>query len=264
MKKILLCFVIISAGIFAQSKLDTLVVLTYNIHHGEGIDSTVNLQRFADLLKKYHVDIAAFQEVDKGVERTNGIDIMREISALTEMDYYFDKNISYQGGEYGNAIITKLPVLEKSNLHYKMIREGEQRGLLRVVTKFNDFQFAFADTHIDFRGDDSERVLNVGEIKNTAKKYSSMPLIVCGDFNDTPNSRTHNLMKEDFIDVWEAVGNGEGLSYSTEKPKKRIDYIFLKNPDNGEISFKPVSIEVLHSDASDHLPVLAKFLLIQK
>jgi endonuclease/exonuclease/phosphatase family metal-dependent hydrolase len=60
-------------------------------------------------------------------------------------------------------------------------------------------------------------------------------------------------MKEMFVDVWERIGQGDGFSYSTTQPQKRIDYIFLKSD-----ALVPVKMWVVKSDASDHLPVVAE------
>src|SRR5215510_5239404 len=48
----------------------TFRVMTYNIHHGEGLDDKVDLLRIAQLIKEQRTDIVALQEVDKGTERT--------------------------------------------------------------------------------------------------------------------------------------------------------------------------------------------------
>ena len=63
-------------------------------------------------------------------------------------------------------------------------------------------------------------------------------------------------MKAFLADTWELVGRGEGFSYSTEKPEKRIDYVWI-SPE----TITPVKMEVLRTDASDHLPVLAELRL---
>ncbi len=239
-------------------------VMTYNIHHGEGMDGKVDLKRIADIIKRSGADIVALQEVDRGVERTKRIDILTELSDLTDMTYAFGKNIDFQGGEYGNGFLTRFPILEERNLHYRMIRPGEQRGLLQLVLEVHGEEIVAMNTHIDYRQDDTERVMNVAEVRDAASRYTPRPLIVCGDFNDTPESRIIALMKEDFIDAWEAAGTGAGFTYPADTPKKRIDYIFVSKPKRGEdqsssLSLRPVAARVIQTDASDHLPLLVEF-----
>lgn len=235
-------------------------VMTYNIHHGEGMDSIVNIDRIAKVIRDANVDIVALQEVDRGVERTKKIDIITMLAEKTDMAYAFGKNIDYQGGDYGNGLLTRFPILEERNLHYRMIREGEQRGLLQLVLDVRGQEIVVMNTHIDYRQDDAERILNVGEIRDSEKRYRPRPVLVCGDFNDIPASRTGMLMKEDFVDSWEMAGSGDGFSYSTSEPVKRIDYIFVAKPPAGTpLILRPISARVLHTDASDHLPVVVEF-----
>jgi endonuclease/exonuclease/phosphatase family metal-dependent hydrolase len=261
---------IIDVRLFAQQDVDefpTLKAMTYNIHHGEGIDGKIDIDRIAELILQNNIDVAALQEVDKGVERTNKIDIMHLLSEKTGMNFYFDKNIDYQDGEYGNGILSRYPIIQSRNFHYTMIREGEQRGLLQCVINFHEIEIAILNTHIDYREDDTERLKNVEEIKQVIANYSELPIILCGDFNDLPGSRTHNSLKETFIDVWEECGDSEGFTYHAEKPSKRIDYIFLLNINDNEtknIELKPINVEIINSISSDHLPLITEFELISK
>ena len=88
----------------------TFRVMTYNIHHGEGLDGKVDLLRIAELIKRECADLVALQEVDKGVERTARRDFPDELAALTSLTYVFSNNYHFQGGEYGNAVLTRFPV----------------------------------------------------------------------------------------------------------------------------------------------------------
>jgi len=230
-------------------------VMTYNIHHGEGLDGKVDLARIAEVIKRERADIVALQEVDRGVARTQRRDLSAELAALTGMSCVFSNNFHYQGGEYGNAVLTRFPILHATNLHYTMLRTNEQRGLLQLTLDAGGRPLVFMNTHIDFRGDDSERLLNVSQIASVVKGHSGKPIVLCGDFNDTPGSRTYQRLTESFTDTWQAVGAGAGLSYPAERPGKRIDYIWVAK--NGHIM--PTQATVISTDASDHLPVLVEF-----
>ena len=263
MKKLITLLLLIILNPFLYSQSDsTITIMTYNIHHGEGIDEKVDLKRIADLILEYEVDIAALQEVDIGVERTDSINIMEMLSSYTGMNSVFGKNIDFQGGDYGNGILSRFPVIEDTNYHYNMIRKGEQRGLLQILIKINSDTLAFMNTHIDYREDDSERLQNVKQIKSISKQFDRYPIIICGDFNDIPGSRTHSRMKDLFIDSWELLNQTSGFTYPAEKPEKRIDYIFYRNSLNSKTKLRPIIIEVITSEASDHLPVIAEFKLI--
>ncbi|HWH69847.1 MAG TPA: endonuclease/exonuclease/phosphatase family protein [Candidatus Sulfotelmatobacter sp.] len=230
-------------------------VMTYNIHHGEGLDRKVDLERIAALIKREQADIVALQEVDKGVERTARRDLPAELAALSGMTCLFSNNYHYQGGEYGNAVLTRFPVKQWTNTHYKMLRPGEQRGLLQAVLTVQGRELVFFDTHVDFHPDDTERLLNVGEIHNRLPQYRPRPVLLCGDFNDTPQSRTYTKTAEQFIDSWTVAGTGNEMTIPASNPKKRIDYIWISK----DSPLVPLKAWVPQSEASDHLPVVAEF-----
>jgi endonuclease/exonuclease/phosphatase family metal-dependent hydrolase len=233
----------------------TLRVMTYNIHHGEGIDKRVDLERIAQLITDAKADIVGLQEVDRGCERTQKRDLPAELALLTGMTVHFEKNIAFQGGEYGNAILTRFPIKRAKNTHYKMLRPGEQRGVLQLVLDVHGREVLFMNTHIDYRPDDAERVINVEELREIVAA-GKMPTIMVGDFNATPESRTITNVKSFLTDSWELVGTGDGFTIPVVKPTKRIDYIWVTKS-----SIEPVKIEVVQSLASDHLPVLAELQL---
>ena len=254
----LFAFVLVGLGavVFAAPAPTTLRVMTYNIHHGEGLDQRLDLQRIAKLILDARADIVGLQEVDRGCERTQKRDLPAELAKLTGMRVHFEKNIPYQGGEYGNAVLTKFPIKSARNTHYQMLRPGEQRGVLQLVLEVHGRDVLFLNTHLDYRPDDSERLKNVDELKQIVAAAGTMPVILCGDFNATPESRTVEKLRAFLTDSWTIVGKGDGFTIPVKKPAKRIDYIWVSRE-----TITPKSIEVLHSEASDHLPVIAELRL---
>lgn len=241
----------------ATSKTDSprkLRILTYNIHHGEGMDGKLDVARIAALINAQQPDLVALQEVDRGVARTQRRDLPGELAKLTGLRLVFGKNIDYQGGEYGNAILSRHPLLTSTNLHYRMLREGEQRGLLQTTIDLDGETIAFMATHLDYRPDPAERLSNVREIKAAAARHPDQLTIVAGDFNDHPDGEVHRSMKETFLDAWEHGGAGEGFTYSSTEPKSRIDYVYLRLTSGWQVS----QAEVLSSAASDHSPLLVE------
>ena len=233
----------------------TFRVMTYNIHHGEGLDGKVDLLRIAELIKREGADIVALQEVDKGVERTARRDFPDELAALTGMTCVFSNNYHFQGGEYGNAVLTRFPVKRWTNTHYQKVNETEQRGILQLTLEIRGREIVFMATHIDHRPDDAARWSNVGEIEGLLQQYRGRPIIICGDFNDTPESRVCRRLSQTFDDVWTLAGQGDGFTIPAEKPRTRIDYILVSK----DKSLAPLKASVPQSDASDHLPVVGEF-----
>src|SRR5215203_5574817 len=93
----------------------TLRVMTYNIHVGVGMDKKLDLKRIADVINQERPDIVGLQEVDRHVKRTEGKDEIAELAAMTRMQFAFAPNLDYQGGKYGIAILSRLPI--KTTVH---------------------------------------------------------------------------------------------------------------------------------------------------
>ncbi len=232
----------------------SLRVLTYNIHHGEGVDGRLDLERIANLINEHRPDLVALQEVDRGVARTSRRDLPGELSRLTGLRVVFGKNIDHQGGDYGNAILSRHPIDHSTNLHFRMLHTGEQRGLLSASIDFSGEPLLFMSTHLDFRPDPAERLSNVAEIKAALNRHPGPLVIVAGDFNDHPDGEVHRSMKQAFTDAWEVGGSGNGFTYSSTGPRSRIDYVYARLTGGWEV----VRAEVLASQASDHLPLLVE------
>ena len=86
---------------------------------------------------------------------------------------------------------------------------------------------------------------------------SPYPVIICGDFNDTPCSYTYNKMKGDLKDSFVEAGTGLGNTYSGSLPSFRIDYImhssFIESTYNKRARVR----------FSDHYPVVSYLQLSQ-
>jgi endonuclease/exonuclease/phosphatase (EEP) superfamily protein YafD len=80
---------------------------------------------------------------------------------------------------------------------------------------------------------------------------SPHPVILCGDFNDTPTSYVYSQLAENLTDTFREKGLGLGTTFSGAVPFLRIDYI-LTDP-----RLKPYSCRVLRRSASDHYAVVA-------
>ncbi|MCI0707048.1 MAG: endonuclease/exonuclease/phosphatase family protein, partial [Ignavibacteriae bacterium] len=157
------------------SEKNILRVLTYNIHHGEGTDGKIDIERIATLIKDSRADIVALQEVDRWTKRTGRIDIMSELVDRTDMAYAFGKTIEIDSGDYGNGILTRYPIYEESNFLYTFPTDVEQRGLLQLVLNVRGQEIVFMSTHLDYWESDADRIASVEHIREAAKRYAPRP-----------------------------------------------------------------------------------------
>lgn len=230
----------------------TIRVMTYNIHVGVGMDKKLDLARIAGVINAQHPDLVGLQEVDRGVERTQRIDEIAEIARMTKMDYAFAFNLRYQGGQYGVAILSRLPIMATDHRLYKNIREAERRGFIRAEVQAHGRTLNFVTTHLDYQYEDG-RVFETEQLLAALKDVKG-PLILVGDFNDVPAGGAYKLVREQFADAWiESGASDQGLSYPADKPAKRIDYILSRR--TARIRTKKAwTVSTL---ASDHVPVVA-------
>ena len=230
----------------------TLRVMTYNIHVGVGMDKKLDLPRIAGVINAAHPDLVGLQEVDRGVTRTQRIDEIAELARLTRMHYEFAFNLSYQGGQYGVAILSRFPITAIDHRLYQNTREAERRGFIRGEVSARGHLVNFVTTHLDYQYEDG-RLFETQQLLAALKDVRG-PLIIVGDFNEVPNGRAYQLMRYEFGDAWmESRPLDEGHSYPTDKPVKRIDYIFFRSTDR----VRTKRAWIVNTPASDHLPVIA-------
>ena len=98
----------------------------------------------------------------------------------------------------------------------------------------------------------AKRAEQVETIKKHLNK-SPYPVILCGDFNDTPNSYAYHQLSNGLKDAFVEKGIGLGRSYNGKFPSLRIDYI-LYSPELNIQSFNTIDVKL-----SDHYPILAGF-----
>ena len=99
------------------------------------------------------------------------------------------------------------------------------------------------------------RAQQVGEIKAVIDK-TPYPVIICGDFNDTPVSFSYQQLLGDFNDAFVESGSGLGRTYIGKLPSYRIDNILHSD------YFQSYNFKVDNFRISDHLPVSC--LLVRK
>ncbi len=101
-----------------------------------------------------------------------------------------------------------------------------------------------------------KRAEQVDELDQHIRR-SPFPVVVCGDFNDTPVSYTYQRFKDRLTDSFIGSGQGIGSTYRGNLPSFRIDYIFHSK------ELKSTHYQTNRINHSDHYPVSCELSLIE-
>lgn len=227
-------------------------VLSYNIHHCEGVDRKLDVQRIAEVIRSVQPDIVALQEVDQNVKRSQSVDQPARLAELTQMQVVFGVNIPLQGGHYGNAILSRFPITSHQNHLLPNINNSEQRGVIEAIIAVPAplDQLVFLATHLDYRVDQRERLASVKVINDLIAKRGDAAAILAGDMNATPDSETLGLLST----VWKITNENPQFTIPVKQPTKQIDFILYAPP----AQWQAVETRVLDEDvASDHRAIFS-------
>jgi endonuclease/exonuclease/phosphatase family metal-dependent hydrolase len=226
-------------------------VMTYNIHQGISADFQVNLDAIAETIAAQNPDIIVLNEVNRARPNYGLIDTLPLIANRLGMDYVFGAN--YPDNQYGNAILTRAPILESNNTHYRA-ETTETRGVLRAVIDSPIGKVTIYGTHLDhISGAKNVRAQQVAEFLQIWNKapYS----ILMGDLNAEPGKpELQAIYQAGWVDALRVAGKDDAFTFwdPTPTPGRRIDYIFV-TPD-----LRVIRADVIQTRASDHLPVIAE------
>lgn len=227
-------------------RTDTLRILVYNTHHGEGTDGVLDLERIGRLINEMAPDLVALQEVDRLVERTGFVDQPAEYGALTGMEHIFGGFMEYQGGHYGMAILSKLPVLDWTNQRLPPGTEPRTALTAKVQLPGSGREFVFSGIH--FYNTEEERLAQAETLMGVLAAETGL-VILAGDFNSAPDSP----VMERLGTQWSIIPKeGPSFTYPSHDPEREIDFVLVR-PKTG---FRVLEHRVLNeTTASDHRPI---------
>ena len=175
------------------------------------------------------------------------------------MNFVFGANIPLQGGQYGNAVLSRFPITASTNHFLPCLEDGEQRGVIEVqleiaATKETVTLYA---THLDHRRADQERIESAMFINKLSKKLGQKPALLAGDLNAVPTSE----VLQQFKSVWTSANKEPIATIPVKSPSRQIDYVLFRPPARWRIT-ETMSID--EPVASDHLPILTELELQQR
>lgn len=237
-----------------------LSVLTYNIHIGTGMDKKLDLARTAAVIKSAAPDLVALQEVDRRTRRTGGVDQAIELARLTGMHPIFGKaldleGIDQNGGDYGNAILSRFPIRRSQNRALPNTPKFEPRAVLEIEIDWPHpngarIPLRFFATHFDV-GSEPDRIASAKALNELAGLDPDVPAILAGDLNSVPASEPLKLLAKQ----WAVASGADEIATSpANAPRRQIDYILFRPAR----AWRVIDIKALdEAVASDHRPVLA-------
>ncbi|MFM7823984.1 MAG: endonuclease/exonuclease/phosphatase family protein, partial [Bacteroidota bacterium] len=269
----------------------TLRVLSFNVRLFDlynWTDSEKTRQRIFSTIEELNPDIICFQEFFSSNHRN--LDNIKAIKQMARMNYHhaefsITRLISDQ---YGIATFSKFPIIGKG-----IIKQEKKSTNLAMYTdvligagdtvrvfnchlqsvRFKADDYAFIEDPVNNPGPLGKLNKTIAMLRLLKKAYTyrahqaeviatkisetTTPLLVCGDFNDTPISFTYRTISNGLKDAFMEDGKGIGATYAGPIPGLRIDYV-LYNDD-----FELESYQTPKRRLSDHLPLVADFKLKQ-
>lgn len=234
-----------------------LPVLTFNIHHAAGPDGVVDVDRVAAEIAASGAEVVGLQEVDRHFgERSGFADQSAQLASLLGMQVVFGPNVVLDPltpgappRQYGNAILSRLPILSWSHtLLPKGTAQEEQRGLLEAVVDVRGSAVRVMSTHLA-AGSAASRLLQALVVARHVER-SAEPVLLLGDLNGTPDAPGVVALTALLTD---SHVRGGGFTYPARAPSARIDFVLA------DARFS--RSEVRSTEASDHRPLLAAVLI---
>jgi endonuclease/exonuclease/phosphatase family metal-dependent hydrolase len=239
---------------------ERLRVLTYNVHACKGRDRVRSPLRIAEVIASAAPDIVALQELDVRRLRSARLDQAELIARKLGMDFHFSPAMRVMEEEFGDAILTALPMRLVKAAALPGIRfpvRLESRGALWAEIQVGRARVQMMTTHLGLVR--RERRNQVGALTGEdwlKHAYCSGPTILAGDFNFLSRSQTYARITSHLQDVQLLASSQQSAAtFPARYPRFRIDYIFA----SPEIEVERV--EAIRTSAtqmaSDHLPVVA-------
>ena len=235
-------------------------VLVFNIHAGKDAGGHDKVADLASLIRKSNADVVLLQEVDRGTNRSGKVDQVQALMDRTRYTAVFGQSLEYDGGQYGIAALSRraftfaqtapLPVTP-AQTRAGGSHEPRVALLTVAITALGSLQAV--TTHLDASADQGYRLQEVLRLIDVIRpRLSSLtPVVAGGDFNAEPASEVIQKMRDaGFHDAWAECGQGDGFTYPSDHPVKRIDYVFFTTP------VRCTSAQVLDTQISDHRPLL--------
>ncbi|WP_462220643.1 endonuclease/exonuclease/phosphatase family protein [Ferruginibacter sp.] len=279
---------------FAKQKQDSnLRIMSWNVEHFDILEHKTHpekKQQMLDLIKDYQPDIATFQEMvgsDNVAKAINYIPDITEQAAFTDYNYSYNPKLDFDGQHhFGIITFSKYPIINKKTMSYYPNDYNsifQYTDIVKGADTFRVFNIhlqslKFSATNLQYI--EKPTITDDGDLKKSRSLISKLkkgflkrkiqserikeemdkspyPVIVCGDFNDVPNSYAYTTIGKGMQNAFAEKGSGIGRTYSGIAPTLRIDNIFL------DYKFEVKQFTRINKKLSDHFPVITDAAIIK-
>lgn len=261
-------------------------ILTWNIQNGKGCDGVIDLARIAQVMRAMgEADVICLQEIARNDPAFDGgADQVAQLAALFPgYRAFFGAALSRNERQYGNLLLSRLPVLQV--FHHLLPHPAEggikhmQRQAIEAVVETAGGALRVMTTHLEYYSA-AHRAAQIGRLralqdevaqneaspaKPAASPYDPVPrpaaLVLCGDLNLLPDDPEYRgLFEGSLVDGWRHGRPGEPDPLTTGLHDRKQwpmgghcrDY-FALTPD---VARRIASVEMdADTDASDHQPL---------
>ncbi|MDT0554451.1 endonuclease/exonuclease/phosphatase family protein [Patiriisocius hiemis] len=240
---------------------NSLKVLTYNVRLFNAYEKEAKddvLPQLSLLLEEQAPDVICIQEYYKKTH-------LNLAAYPYQYIYYKDENANM-----GHAIVSKYPFSDKGSLDF---HKTFNNGLFVDVVKNNDTirvynihlqSLGISPTVTSIQKGDKERLRKrlartfvkqqeQLELIASHKENTKHPIIITGDFNNTPFSYTYHALQKDMNDAFVERGSGLGTTFKFDGYPMRIDYMLSSK------SLDVINFTTIKESFSDHYPLVATF-----
>ncbi|TAL55487.1 endonuclease/exonuclease/phosphatase family protein [Pandoraea sp.] len=237
-------------------------ITSYNIHKGFSQFHRLRIHELRDRLEGLNPDLVFLQEVH-GLHLRHAA---RHLNWPSEPQYQFlaggtwqehayGRNVIYEHGDHGNAILSRFPILRSAN-HDITTHSFERRGMLHCEVAVpgwaQPLHCLCVHLSLSGRGRRQQFGMLFDRVMRTVPKDA--PLIIAGDFNDWTNQADHLLAERlGLTEVFDSAGR-PARSFPSSLPLLRLDRIYARG-------LHIETAQVLHgrpwSRISDHSPISA-------
>lgn len=270
-----------------QKHAGNIRVMSWNVEHFDILEHKSHPERkqeMINLINEYQPDVACFQEMvgsDSFPSAINYIpDFMKKLG-MYDYFYSYNRKLDFDGKHhFGIIIFSRFPVISKETVAYppkdynstfQYVDIAKGADTFRIFNihlqslKFSDDNRRYIDDPTMKGENDFEESKSViaklkyGFLRHKiqsdrikkAMNESPYPVILCGDFNDVPNSYAYKTIGKGMRNAFTERGSGIGRTFSSISRTLRIDNIFADE------RFKVDQYIRVKKKISDHFPIIA-------